>query len=80
MKKIKILLSVFAFVVAIGATFATQYKSSSMLDGYVFADGTCEQVENNCVAPNNEACEITEGIVRQNEDAASACGQALGKP
>lgn len=83
MKKVKVLLSALAIVAAIGATFATQYKSDNSIDGYVYlpAENSCSQVEHNCVAPNQTPCEITVGVqIRENDMVSSQCGNALGKP
>lgn len=83
MKKVKVILSVFAVVLAIGGTFATQYESPLTVTAWEYNTvlGSCIEHEKvDCTTPNQDPCVINNITMREQDDFDTQCGQILGRP
>lgn len=82
MRKLKVVLSTFALVVAVGATFATQYNASTLKDQFIYVPASagdpaeCQRVNVDC-GGSGAVCTYQSTPVRAEEDIDTSCGTQL---
>lgn len=61
MKKVRVLLSIVAFVIALGGVLTSQGFGSSSVDGYRMIAGECTFISNICDSNGTYACKVNSG-------------------
>lgn len=87
MKKVRIVLTIAAFVVAIGGTLATQYESPSLIEGFEYIPASagvpaqCVSREVECDTESANLCTwISGNKVGDNNSVSTQCGMQLRRP
>ena len=83
MKKVRIFLSVLAFVFAVGGTFAGQYLPAPSMTGYEFISGPPDQCVSrsvNCDTSSSNLCTLNGHVVGAINSPTTTCGTQLKKP
>lgn len=84
MKNVRVILSVFALVLAVGGTFAAQSQPAGTMTGYAYIEQTpgnfiCSQRSVQCHVGSGTPCTIGALTYRNNSDVQSQCGEVLAK-
>ena len=82
MKKVRVFLSVMAFVFAIGGTFAGQYLPTPSMTGYEFISGIPDQCISstvNCDTSSSNLCTLNGHVVGATNTPSTSCGTQLKK-
>lgn len=83
MKKVRVILSIMALVLAIGGTFATQYKPADSITAFEYIPGPpviCSDMTTSCSLNSAIVCTINNHEVRANNSTSSSCGAQLKHP